>query len=70
MGVAQHHNHTVFIAAPGLAGGPGHRHFPPNYGFVPVAAMPVESPGTVAMVTSQIVATSKEGGRPYGQSCR
>jgi hypothetical protein len=65
MGIAKHHNQTVFFAVPGLAGGPGHCHFSSDYSFIPVAAMQVEEiPGMVAMAAKQIVATSEEGGRP------
>jgi hypothetical protein len=42
MGVALHHNQTIFLAAPGLAGGPRRHYFYPNYGFIPAAATPVE----------------------------
>jgi hypothetical protein len=40
-----------------------------HYGYVPVAAMPIESPGMVATAARQINATSKGGGHPCPKSC-
>jgi hypothetical protein len=50
----------------GMGGPRAYSIFHPNYGFIPVAAAPVD--GTVATAARRMVATSEGGGRPCRQS--